>query len=95
MVVDASAWSWTRRDMIHHFIALEHSCGEAINLLKQSQHGPFITRASTDNVAMRVIRRSNVDWVCSKTQTLLETLKVQNQHQGNLMHLLEVGHFFP
>ena len=33
----------------------------------------------TDNIVMWVIRLSIVDWVCSKTQILLETLKTPKQ----------------
>ena len=32
-----------------------------------------------DNIAMWVIRRKTVDWDCSKTLTVLETLKILNQ----------------
>ena len=43
---------------------------------------------------MWVIRRSVVDWVCSKTQTLLETLKIRNQPRGGFCVSLEVEHSF-
>ena len=33
------------------------------------------------------IRSHQLDWVCSKTQTLLEILKTLNQLRGDLMYL--------
>ena len=37
---------------------------------------------TTDNFVMRDTRLSIVDWVCSKTQILLATLRTQNQPRG-------------
>ena len=48
-----------------------------------------------DNVVMWVIRLSIVDWVCSKTQILLETLKTQNQLREEFYVFSEVEHLFP
>ena len=39
----------------------------------------FTTQVTTDNFVMRDTRLSIVDWVCSKTQILLATLRTQNQ----------------
>ena len=39
-------------------------------------------------------RRSIVDWDCSKTQTLLDVLKIQNQPRGEFCSSLEVEHSF-
>ena len=44
---------------------------------------------------MWVIRHSTVDWVYSKTQILLATLRIKNQHQGESYVSLEVEHLFP
>ena len=42
---------------------------------------------TTDNIAMWVIRHSIVDWDCSKTQTLLESLNIPDQLRENLVYL--------
>ena len=44
---------------------------------------------------MWATRLSIVDWVYSKTQILLETLKTLNQPQGESNVSLEVEHLFP
>ena len=44
---------------------------------------------------MWVIRRSIVDWDCSKTVTLLETLKITNQLREKSHVSSEVEHLFP
>ena len=49
----------------------------------------------TDNIFVCETRLSIVDWVYSKTQVLLETLKIQNQHQCESYVSLEVEHLFP
>ena len=41
----------------------------------------FITRLTIDNIVMWETRHSIADWVCFKTQTLLEILRTQNQPQ--------------
>ena len=41
------------------------------------------------------MRRSIVDWDCSKIQTLLETLKILNQLRGEFCVSSEVIHSFP
>ena len=42
---------------------------------------------NSDNVVMWATRLSIVDWVFSKTQTLLATLRIQNQLRVSLMYL--------
>ena len=44
---------------------------------------------------MWVTRLNMVDCVYSKTQTLLEILKTQNQHQAEFCAFLEVKHVYP
>ena len=44
---------------------------------------------------MWVIRRSTVDWDCSKTQTLLGNLKVRTQPRAEFSVSSEVKHSFP
>ena len=41
---------------------------------------------TTDTVVMWVSLLNIADWGYSKTQTLRETWKIQNQHQENLMY---------
>ena len=66
--------------------------GQRTNLLDQSPNGPqlvtndwivwfhtFTTQVTTDNGVMWETRLSNVDWVYSKTQILLATVRNQNQ----------------
>ena len=78
------------------------------NLLEQSLNGPelatdawfvgfhtFITHLICDNIFMWETRLSIVDWVCSKTRALLETLKTQNQPWGKSYVSSEVEHLFP
>ena len=61
-------------------------------LLDQSQNGhklvtndwqdwclTFITRNTAVNIVMWVTQLSTVDWVCSKTQTLLAALRIQSE----------------
>ena len=55
----------------------------------------FITRVITDNIAVWVIRLSIVDWVYSKTQILLETMKIPNQHLLESCVSSEVERLFP
>ena len=55
----------------------------------------LITRVTTDNIPMCVIRRSIVDWDCSKTQTLLEILKILNRLREESYVSSEVEHSFP
>ena len=43
---------------------------------------------------MWVVRRSIVDWDCSKTQTLLETMKIPNQPGSEFCASSEVEHSF-
>ena len=50
---------------------------------------------TTDNIVMWVIQLKIVDWVDFKTQTLLESLKIQNQLQEESSVSLEVEHSFP
>ena len=50
---------------------------------------------TTDNFVMWETRLSIVDWVYSKTQTLLATLKTLNQPRGESYVLSEVEHLFP
>ena len=38
---------------------------------------------TVDNTVMWVIQLNTADWVCSKTQILLVTLKIRNQLQGD------------
>ena len=45
----------------------------------------FMTRVITDNFAMCEIQRSIADWDCSKTLTLLETLKTQKSTSGRIL----------
>ena len=45
----------------------------------------FITRMTTDNIAMWVIQHSTVDWDCSKIQILLATLRTRNQLRGRIL----------
>ena len=74
--------------------------GLSTNLQEQSQNGleratdvwqdwfrTFITQLTADNVVMWVTRLSIVDCVDSKTQTLLATLRIQNQLRESLMYL--------
>ena len=55
----------------------------------------FITQVTTDNIVMWVTRLSIVDWVYSKTQTLLVTLRTQNQFREESYVSLEDEHLFP
>ena len=84
------------------------SYGHQANLLDPSQNGrehvtddwhawcpTFITQVTTGNIVMWVTRLNIVDWVYSKTQTLLEILKNQNQHQAEFCAFLEVKHLYP
>ena len=48
---------------------------------------PCITRVTTDSVAMWVARHGIFHWACSKTQTLLETLKIRNRTRENSVYL--------
>ena len=67
-----------------------------INLQEHSQNGlllatvvgqdwshTFITKTTTDNIVMWATRLSTVDWVSSKTQICLATLRIQNQPRGS------------
>ena len=47
----------------------------------------FTTQVTTDNVVMRVTRPSIIDWVYSKTQTLLTTLRIRNYLRVELVYL--------
>ena len=47
------------------------------------------TRMITENVAMWVLRLSNVDWVCSKTQILLGTFEDSKATSGGVLCILE------
>ena len=49
----------------------------------------------TDNIVMWATQLSIVDWVYFKTQTLLATLKTQNQPLGETCVSSEVEHLFP
>ena len=55
----------------------------------------FTTQVTTDNVVMWVTRLSIVDWVRSKTQTLLATLKIRNQPREESYVSLEAEHLCP
>ena len=55
----------------------------------------FITQMTTDHVVMWVTRLNIVDGVYFKTQTLLETLKIQNQQNEESCVFSEVEHLFP
>ena len=55
----------------------------------------FITQMTVVNVVMWETRHSTADWVCSMTQTLLATLRSQNQPQVVSCVFLEVAHFVP
>ena len=50
---------------------------------------------TTDNIVMWETRLSIVDWVHSKTQILLATLRTQNQPRGESYVYSEVQHSFP
>ena len=50
---------------------------------------------ATDNVVMWVTRLSVVDWVYSKTQTLLATLRTRNQPRVESYVSSEAEHSFP
>ena len=83
-------------------------CGLSVNLLEQSQKRQdlvtiaqlvwfltFITRMVTDNFVMWTTRFSIVDWICSKTQALLKTLKTLNQSRGGSCVCSESEHSSP
>ena len=53
-----------------------------------------LQKITIDNIVMWVIQLNIVDWVCFKTQTLLETLKILNQHLVESYVSLEVEHLF-
>ena len=55
----------------------------------------FITRMIIDSIVMWVIQLNTADWVYSKTQILLVTLKIRNKHQEDSSVSLEVEHLFP
>ena len=55
----------------------------------------FITQVTTGNIVLWVTRLSIVDWVYSKTQTLLVTLVIQNQPRGASFVCLGVEHSSP
>ena len=82
--------------------------GLSTNMQEQSRNGlrlatdvwqelfhTFITQMTTDNVVMWATRLSIVDWVHSKTQTLLATLRIQNQHREESYVSLEAEHSSP
>ena len=50
---------------------------------------------TTDIIVMWVTQLNTADWVCSKTQILLVTLKIQNQPPDVFFVFLEVEHLFP
>ena len=54
----------------------------------------FTTQVAADNIVMRVTRLSIVDWVYSKTQNLLVTLRTQNSLREESYASSEVGHLF-
>ena len=67
-------------------------CGRSTSLQDQSQNGlrhvtddwqdwflTFITRTISDNIVLWETRHSIADWVCSKTQTLLDILRTPNR----------------
>ena len=77
---------------IWHELLDQTFCGRSINLQEQSQNAlrhvtdvwqdwlqTFITQMTTCNIVMRATQLSIVDWVYSKTQTLLATLRIRNQ----------------
>ena len=49
----------------------------------------------TGNIVMWETRLSTVDWVYSKTQIVLETLKTLNQPRGESHASSEAEHLFP
>ena len=55
----------------------------------------FITRTISDSIVMWETRHSIADWVCFKTQTLLEILRTQSQLQEVSCVFLEAEHFVP
>ena len=55
----------------------------------------FITQLITDNIFMWVRRLSSADWVFSKIQILLSTLRIQNQLRRESFVFLEVEHSSP
>ena len=61
----------------------------------QDKFHTFITQVTTDNIVMWVTQLSIVDWVYSKTQILLVTLKTRNQLQGESWVSSEVEHLSP
>ena len=82
-------------------------CMYLTHLQEQSQNGfklatddwqdwfhTFITQMTTDNSVTWVTRRSIVDWVHSKTQILLATLRTRSQPRGESYVFLEVKHLF-
>ena len=54
-----------------------------------------ITQMTTSNFAVWEIQHCIVDLDCSKTQTLLAALRIQNQPRGESYVLLEAEHLFP
>ena len=50
---------------------------------------------TTDNIAMWVTQLSIVDWIHSKTQVLLATLRTQNQPREGISCILEAEHLSP
>ena len=69
-------------------IRLRTHFGLQTNWHELSQNGP-------DNIAMWETQHSTVDWVCSKTQTLLGTLKIRNQPRVESCVSSKVEHSFP
>ena len=63
--------------------------------VRQDWFHTFITQMTADNIVMWATRLSIVDWVCSKTQALLETLRIQNQLREESCVSLEAEHLSP
>ena len=79
----------------HASVDLTLLYGLSTNLIVQSQNGLrhatdvwqdwfriFTIHKTTDNMSRRATQHSTVDWAYSKTQTLLATLRTQNQLRG-------------
>ena len=70
-----------------HLHELSHNGPELVTNAWLVRSLKFITQVITDNIAMWVIRRSIVDWDCSKTLTLLATSRTRNQPGWSLFYV--------
>ena len=70
------------------FLWSVNKCARVVTKWTQAWQCTFTTQVTTDNIVMWVTRLSIVDWVYSKTQTLLATLRFQSQpRKRSLMYL--------